>query len=365
MAFCIAIAATGVRAASRSASVRALRMPRWAAVAAPATSALDGPFSARLGRSHGFATASPGGGGDDDDDADLTSGGGAVRFDRRRVKAEEIVRFDDRQGGTHFGALTPGETKVARLIARDERGGWVESGETAEVARLLPPIEPAAIFCIGLNYHKHAAEVGAPVPKLPVVFMKPPSAVAGAWDHIVIPQVCAEKPEVDYEVELAVVIGRPCKNVSEVEALNYVLGYTVANDVTARRWQGAKGGGQWCRGKSFDTFLPLGPSVVPAGRVDPQNLRLRSVLNGKVMQESNTSDMIFSVAQIIAFLSEGTTLQPGTVILTGTPEGVGYKRDPPVYLEPDDDIVCEIDGIGTLRNKVISETVMKIRGHKH
>lgn len=171
-----------------------------------------------------------------------------------------------------------------------------------------------------------------------MVFLKPTSSLVGAEDDIVIPDVALDPPEVDFEGELAVVIGRRCKDVTEDEALRYVLGYTIANDVSARRWQGKRGGGQWSRAKSFDTFTPLGPSVVGTGGINPQSLTITTRLNGQVMQQSNTSDMIFSVAQLIEFLSQGTTLEPGTVILTGTPEGVGFTRDPPVYMEPGDGV---------------------------
>lgn len=214
--------------------------------------------------------------------------------------------------------------------------------------------KPATIFCVGLNYKRHAKESNMEEPKLPVIFTKPPSSVIGHGEAIVIPAVCGD--EVDYEVELAVVIGKPCKNVSEAEALDYVEGYTVANDVSARDWQLKRGGGQWCRGKSFDTFCPLGPRLVPAAEIpDPNNLELSCSVNGQVLQKSNTKDMIFSVRRIISFLSEGTTLQPGTVILTGTPEGVGFARSPQVLLKPGDTVTVSIEKIGDLTNPVVAE----------
>jgi 2-keto-4-pentenoate hydratase/2-oxohepta-3-ene-1,7-dioic acid hydratase in catechol pathway len=164
--------------------------------------------------------------------------------------------------------------------------------------------------------------------------------------------------QVDYECELAVVIGYECKNVSRAEAMNYVLGYTIANDVSARDWQKQWGGSQWCRGKTFDTFCPLGPALVtPAGIMNPNDLALRTRVNGVTMQESNTRDMIFPVDELIAFLSGSTTLEPGTVILTGTPEGVGMGRKPPVYLKAGDVVEVEIEGIGVLRNPVVEETL--------
>uniref|UniRef100_A0A7S0ZY25 Fumarylacetoacetase-like C-terminal domain-containing protein n=1 Tax=Noctiluca scintillans TaxID=2966 RepID=A0A7S0ZY25_NOCSC len=214
---------------------------------------------------------------------------------------------------------------------------------------------PPAIYCIGLNYKRHAAEAGMDIPKFPIFFMKPPTAVVAHGDAIRIPAVCHPE-EVDWEVELAVVIGKAAKNVSAKTALDHVLGYTVANDVSARRWQGKKGGGQWCRAKVFDTFCPLGPRLVPASEIpDPNQLALSCTVNGEVMQQSNTSDMIFSVAHIIEFLSEGTTLLPGTVILTGTPEGVGFARKPPLFLKPGDSVTVSIEGIGELTNPVFAE----------
>lgn len=162
--------------------------------------------------------------------------------------------------------------------------------------------------------------------------------------------------QVDYECELAVVIGKRCKNVSVEDALDYVLGYTCANDVSARDWQKGHGGGQWVKGKSFDTFCPLGPILVTADRIpDPQILPIRTLLNGEVRQESYTGDMIFSVAQLISFLSGSTTLLPGTVILTGTPEGVGMAAKPPRFLKQGDELVVEITGIGMLHNTVVDE----------
>jgi len=188
------------------------------------------------------------------------------------------------------------------------------------------------------------------------LFMKMPSSIQAPLKPIVIPQHL-KSDKVDYECELAVVIGRTCKNVSEAEALDYVFGYTAANDVSARDWQKHAGGGQWCRGKTFDTFCPLGPVLVTQDEIeDPQNLRIRTLINGETYQDSHTRDMIFSVAQLIAFLSGSTTLEPGTVILTGTPEGVGMARDPRRWLTEGDIVSIEIEGIGTLTNPVVNES---------
>jgi len=216
---------------------------------------------------------------------------------------------------------------------------------------------PPAVICVGLNYRKHAAEAGLPEPAFPVVFYKNPSVVIGPGDDIVIPTVASDPHEVDYECELAVVIGsRPVRNVSKADALDYVLGYTAANDVSARRWQGPKGGTQWSRSKSFDTFCPLGPALLLAhSDVDPDNLAIATRLNGVTVQESNTADMIFDVSSIVSFLSQSTTLLPGTVILTGTPEGVGFTREPPVFLKPGDVVEVELEGVGILSNSVVEE----------
>jgi 2-keto-4-pentenoate hydratase/2-oxohepta-3-ene-1,7-dioic acid hydratase in catechol pathway len=174
-------------------------------------------------------------------------------------------------------------------------------------------------------------------------------------DPIEIP-VTAASDEVDYECELAVVIGKPCKNVKAADALSYVLGYTCGNDVSARDWQLKWGGGQWCRGKTFDTFCPLGPCLVTADEIpDPQALAIRTILNGETVQDWNTNDMIFSVAQIIEFLSASNTLPPGTVILTGTPHGVGMASKPPRWLKPGDTVTIDIEHIGQLTNLVVLE----------
>jgi 2-keto-4-pentenoate hydratase/2-oxohepta-3-ene-1,7-dioic acid hydratase in catechol pathway len=222
-----------------------------------------------------------------------------------------------------------------------------------EVNAVLPPLEPSAVFAIGLNYKAHAAETGMERPERPIVFMKAPSSIVAHNQLIVIPEVCQERPEVDFEGELAVVIGVPAKDVSVESALEHVLGYTIANDVSARRWQGKKGGGQWVRAKSFDTFCPLGPFLVsPKYAGDPTNMSITTKVNGVTMQSASTSDMIFSVAELISFLSQGTTLDVGTIILTGTPAGVGYTRDPPVYLRRGDTVDVSISGLGTLSNSV-------------
>lgn len=229
------------------------------------------------------------------------------------------------------------------------------TNERIEALSILAPVEPKTIYCIGLNYRKHAEETGAKIPERPIVFMKSSTAVQNPGGPIVLPRHL-RSDQVDFECELAVVIGYECKNVSRADAMNYVLGYTIANDVSARDWQKQWGGSQWCRGKTFDTFCPMGPALVtPAGIKDPNDLAIQTRVNRVVMQESNTRDMIFPVAELIEFLSGSTTLEAGTVILTGTPEGVGMGRKPPVYLQPGDVVEIEIEGIGVLQNPVVEE----------
>jgi 2-keto-4-pentenoate hydratase/2-oxohepta-3-ene-1,7-dioic acid hydratase in catechol pathway len=262
-----------------------------------------------------------------------------------------IIRFVDEAGQNRYAETS--ESGETMLLEGDLITGLTQTNDIARVKKLLTPVVPPAILCIGLNYHQHARETGMEAPKYPVVFMKNPAAIANPEDPILLPPACMQPPEVDYEAELAVVISRAAKDVSTDEALSYVLGYTAANDVSARRWQGRRGSGQWVRGKSFDTFCPLGPELVTADDIsDPQKLRLTCELNGQVMQDGNTGDMIFSVAELIAFLSTGTTLLPGTVILTGTPSGVGFTRKPPVYLMPGDTVKVSLEGIGILSNSV-------------
>jgi 2-keto-4-pentenoate hydratase/2-oxohepta-3-ene-1,7-dioic acid hydratase in catechol pathway len=187
--------------------------------------------------------------------------------------------------------------------------------------------------------------------------MKTTAAVQNPGDPIVLPRHL-RSDEVDYECELAVVIGKRCKNVSREQAMDFVLGYTCANDVSARDWQIKMGGGQWCRGKTFDTFCPLGPALVTADELTaPNSLAIRTILNGQTMQDWNTGDMIFDVPTLIEFLSGSTTLLPGTVILTGTPHGVGLARNPPVWLKAGDRITIEIEKIGSLENPVVEEAV--------
>ncbi len=232
--------------------------------------------------------------------------------------------------------------------------GLTDTGNTV-TGKLLSPILPTDIYCIGLNYVKHAQEGKQEIPDHPVLFFKSTSSLQNPQDPIILPRKLSSE-KVDYEAELAVVIGKTCHNVSRQDALDHVLGYTCANDVSARDWQRLGGGGQWCRGKTFATFCPLGPVLVTADEIpNPNALAIKSHLNGETMQDWNTDDMIFDVPALIEFLSGSTLLNPGSVILTGTPHGVGFARKPPVYLQSGDQITIEIENIGSLTNPVIEE----------
>ena len=265
----------------------------------------------------------------------------------------KIVRYLDPSGAISYGAEQPSGQTVR--IEGDIFAKFQATNEPAQVAKRLAPIVPAAMLCIGLNYKHHAAESKAPIPEYPVLFAKNPGALNHPGEPIAIPRHL-RSDEVDYECELAVVIGRACKNVSRANALDYVLGYTCANDVSARDWQKIRSGGQWCRGKSFDTFGPLGPCLVTRDEIlNPNALRIRTIINGETLQDWNTNDMIFDVPTLIEFLSGSTTLLPGTVILTGTPHGVGMARNPPRWLKPGDNVTIDIEKIGSLTNPVILE----------
>ncbi len=265
----------------------------------------------------------------------------------------KIVRFQDSSGKIHHGAQQPDGTTLR--IEGDVFGAHTVTSEKADVKKVLAPIAPTGIICIGLNYRHHAAESGAKVPQWPVVFMKTLGTLQNPGDAIQLP-THLKSDQVDYECELAVVIGKAAKNVSKANALDYVLGYTCANDVSARDWQREFGGSQWCRGKTFDTFCPLGPVLVTRDEIpNPNALTIKTILNGETVQDWNTNDMIFDVPTLIEFLSGSTTLLPGTVILTGTPHGVGMARTPPLWLKAGDTCTIEIEKIGALTNPVVDE----------
>ncbi len=275
-----------------------------------------------------------------------------------RGEALKLVSYSTDGGAPHVGYIEGGEihalggTSMLEYIEQGRSADRQPGGETVslEEARLHAPIgRPSKVIGIGLNYADHAQETGAEAPEKPIVFAKYPNTIAGPGEAIRIPPITEQ---VDYEAELAVVIGRRAKNVSESEALEYVFGYTNCNDVSSRDLQFSEGG-QWTRSKSIDTFAPIGPYIATRDEVpDPQNLSIRCVLNEETMQDGTTSNMIFPVAKLIAFLSTGMTLMPGDLILTGTPAGVGFARDPKVFLKAGDEVTIEIEGLGSLTNPV-------------
>jgi 2-keto-4-pentenoate hydratase/2-oxohepta-3-ene-1,7-dioic acid hydratase in catechol pathway len=240
-----------------------------------------------------------------------------------------------------------------------QRRAWSKLGQgrvayDPSAVRFLPPIpDPRKIICIGLNYRDHAEESGVPVPPEPVLFSKYPTALIGHLEAIVLPRV---SNEVDYEAELVVVIGSQGRHIPEERAAAYIGGYMVGHDVSARDWQLHKPAKQWMAGKTFDTFAPTGPELVtPEEVADPHALGIRLRLNGQTMQDSTTAQLIFRIERLIAYLSQIMTLEPGDLIFTGTPPGVGMARKPPVWLQPGDVVEVEIDGLGTLRNPVVAE----------
>jgi len=241
--------------------------------------------------------------------------------------------------------------------AMDRLARWLAAPPGSEIvdpttASLLAPIpRPPKIICIGLNYRDHAAEAKMAIPEVPTMFAKFPTAVTGPGHPIVLPKN-STKP--DYEAEFAVVIGRRGRHIPEERWRDYVFGYTILNDVSARDFQMATS--QWMIGKTFDTFAPFGPAIVTADEIaDPHNLRISLTLNGEVMQDSNTSNLIFGVPQLIAHLSSVFTLEPGDIIATGTPAGVGFARKPPRWLQPGDEVRIQIEGLGELVNPVVAE----------
>jgi len=247
--------------------------------------------------------------------------------------------------------LAPGGLDLVRQFVRQNLGDGTKVSKLAvpeAEIQLGPLFRPRNVLCIGLNYKDHAAESGLPLPEKPVVFAKFTGCITGPNEPIVLPP---DTTEVDYEAELAAVIGRRCRGASASEALDYVAGYTCLNDVSARDFQ--RGDGQWVRAKSQDSFGPMGPYLVTPDEISgPQSLPIRCRVNGELLQNSNTDKMIFSVSELIAFISRGITLEPGDVISTGTPHGIGAVRKPPIFLKPGDEVVVEIEGLGRLSNPV-------------
>lgn len=274
-----------------------------------------------------------------------------------------LVRFLAKDGRVYYGdALLPaGETNIAkarraRIVTGDIFGKHEVTDQVADVRLLLAPLAPEdvkTVRCLGLNYEKHAIESNLPIPKYPVLFYKPLTSLAGPSDPIPVHHMAQEGEGLDYECELVAVIGKKCADVPESEALKYVLGYAIGNDVSHRDWQIQRGGGQWSLGKGFDGWAPYGPGIVSSELIkDPQTLNISTKLNGKTVQESNTADMIFSVKKTIAFLSRGTTLLPGDLIFTGTPSGVGMGRNPKLWLKDGDVVEVSLEQVGTCTNTV-------------
>jgi 2-keto-4-pentenoate hydratase/2-oxohepta-3-ene-1,7-dioic acid hydratase in catechol pathway len=259
----------------------------------------------------------------------------------------DVTRFLSCESGCFDAA------RSALEYARRLKDGMATRGvfyDEREITRLAPVRRPGKIICLGLNYRDHAIESGAKIPTEPVVFSKYPSAVIGPNAPIKLPR---DSEEVDFEAELVFVIGKGGRNISEANAMQHVAGYTCGHDVSARDYQLKRGGGQWVIGKTFDTFAPMGPVLVtPDELPDPHRLRIQCRVNGQLMQDSNTGQMIFNVPQTIAYLSSVMTLEAGDVVFTGTPPGVGMARKPPVYLRAGDVAEIEIEGIGVLRNPV-------------
>ncbi len=234
--------------------------------------------------------------------------------------------------------------------------GWLEkvkqvtdAGEKMDVRIGCPVCHPSKIICLGKNYSEHAKEGGFENPERPLLFCKTPNTLNGPYDPIVLPK---SSVQVDWEVELAVIIGKKGKRIKKKDAFSHIVGFTILNDVSGRDAQFADS--QWFRGKSFDSFAPVGPCVVTPDEIDNvQNLRLTTTVNGNVMQDGNTKDMIFDIPTIIEYISEDITLLPGDILSTGTPSGVGIFRDPPVVLKPGDVVECKIEGIGSIKNEVI------------
>ncbi|KAM6331281.1 oxaloacetate tautomerase FAHD2A, mitochondrial-like isoform 1-T4 [Alca torda] len=290
---------------------------------------------------------------------------GALRLVRFRGPggAEPRLGLEEGPGGAllDLSAAEPGLPRSTRALlemgpaalAAAQRA--LESGHhrvPRGTVRLLAPVgDPQKVIAVGLNYRDHCWEQGVSVPKEPIIFSKFPSAIIGPFDDIVHPQ---DSSEVDWEVELAAVIGKEGRHIEESSAMDHVVGFTVANDISARDWQMRRNGRQWLLGKTFDTFCPLGPALVTKEAVaDVHNLRIRCSVNGQVMQDSNTSQLVFRLPTLIAWVSRFVTLVPGDILLTGTPPGVGVFRKPPVFLKRGDEVQCEIEELGTICNKVV------------
>lgn len=264
----------------------------------------------------------------------------------------DLQAIDSTLPGDMRGLLDGGREALdrARRAAESATGAAVLPKDSV---RLRAPIgDPRKIICIGLNYLDHAKESGAAVPPEPIMFSKYPTAIVGPGDNIEVPSV---SNETDYECELVVVIGQRGRHIKKENAYDHVAGYTCGNDVSARDYQLKKAGGQWMIGKTFDTFAPIGPALVTTDEIpDPQTLGIRTVVSGETLQNSSTAQLIFNVPTLIEYISHVITLEPGDLIFTGTPPGVGFARKPPRFLLPGDWVEIQIDGIGSLRNPCVA-----------
>jgi 2-keto-4-pentenoate hydratase/2-oxohepta-3-ene-1,7-dioic acid hydratase in catechol pathway len=272
-------------------------------------------------------------------------------FDSAELPSNPLAWFD--RDGQWFQKANEVQKRLSgdpNALNQAKEKGWLV--DRSDAYWFAPVPRPGKVICIGLNYRDHAAESNMPIPERPVIFSKFSTCVIAPGEPVVIPP---SSQQVDYEAELAVVIGRRAKNVKATRAIDYVLGYTAFNDVSARDFQFADG--QWQRGKSCDTFAPMGQTIVTTDTItDPHKLSIKLVLNGQTMQDSNTDQLIFGVPELIEFLTESITLEPGDVIATGTPPGVGFARKPPVFLKPGDEMEVLIQGIGGLGNPVVAST---------
>lgn len=295
----------------------------------------------------------------------------------RRLAAESNGRYVDLQRAFTQKLAKKGIAEPQRVALEDLPSNmrqFLEAGETAfhcarqaldfaaesddptyvyspeQVTLKAPVPDPRKVICVGLNYADHAAESGAAIPPEPVLFSKYPTAIIGPGEPILLPQ---ESQEVDYEVELVFIIGKRGRRIPREQAMDYVAGYTVGHDVSARDWQLRKPGGQWMLGKTFDTFAPIGPALVTKDEVpDPHNLKITCKVNGEILQNSSTNQLIFKIDELVAYISQVITLEPGDVVFTGTPPGVGFARKPPRFLKDGDVCELEVEGIGKLVNPV-------------
>lgn len=276
-----------------------------------------------------------------------------VARNSRLIDIVSLVTGSQKEIQTVRGLLDAGAAVVDMAIRNAERIFEDKSGQfiNLDEVEIGPPVpNPRKIVCLGLNYREHASELQMDTPGVPTLFAKFRNAISGPASPIVLPKI---SEQIDYEGELAVVIGKKCKEVPESEALSCIAGYTIMNDVSARDLQMQTS--QWTAGKTLDTFAPTGPGIVPASYIpDPQTLQITTRVNGTILQSGNTRDMIFSVARTVAFLSSLMTLEPGDLIATGTPSGVGFKRQPQVFLKAGDVVEVEIERIGMMRNHVIA-----------